>query len=96
MTQEQSHETTIAPVDLNKVETNETMSDIQEKIDHALEEARTACNSNPESTECAVAWDEVEELQAEASHQRQVKPKTSFEKYCDDNPDAVECRLYDE
>jgi hypothetical protein len=44
----------------------------------------------------AAAWDAVEELQAEASHQKQVKPKNSFEKYCDDNPDAAECRIYDE
>ncbi|TAF33399.1 MAG: hypothetical protein EAZ69_16300 [Oscillatoriales cyanobacterium] len=48
------------------------------------------------SGECAAAWDAVEELQAEASHQKQVKPKNSFEKYCDDNPDAAECRIYDE
>ncbi|MFS8120715.1 MAG: Calvin cycle protein CP12, partial [Microcoleus sp.] len=41
-------------------------------------------------------WDAVEELQAEASHQKQVKPKNSLERFCDDNPDAAECRIYDE
>ena len=26
----------------------------------------------------------------------QEKKKTSLEKYCDENPDAVECRIYEE
>jgi hypothetical protein len=39
----------------------------------------------------------VEELQAEAAHQRErEKVKTSLEQYCDANPDAVECRVYDD
>ena len=49
------------------------------------------------SGECAAAWDAVEELQAEAAHQRQDHPqKTYFEQYCDSNPDAAECRVYDD
>lgn len=73
------------------------MSNIQEKIEQELEQARQVCDINGStSKECAAAWDAVEELQAEASHQRQVKPKTSLEKYCDDNPDAAECRLYED
>jgi hypothetical protein len=73
------------------------MSNIQEQIELEKEQARTACDVNGDSSqECAAAWDAVEELQAEASHQQQNKPKSSFEKYCDDNPDAAECRLYDD
>ncbi len=73
------------------------MSDIQEKIEQERAEARVVCNlSGTNSPECAAAWDAVEELQAEASHQRQVRPKTSFEKYCDEHPDADECRIYDD
>jgi hypothetical protein len=73
------------------------MSDIQEKIEQELEQARAVCDtSGSTSPECAAAWDAVEELQAEASHQKQVKPKNSFEQYCDDNPEAAECRIYDE
>ncbi|MEB3292867.1 MAG: Calvin cycle protein CP12, partial [Synechococcales bacterium] len=51
--------------------------------------------SGATSKECAAAWDAVEELQAEASHQRQTKPKTAFEKFCDENPESAECRVYD-
>lgn len=73
------------------------MSDIKEKIEQELEEARAVCDvKGSDSPECAAAWDAVEELQAEASHQRQTQPKNSFEQYCNDNPDAVECRLYDD
>ncbi|MDJ0799418.1 MAG: Calvin cycle protein CP12 [Calothrix sp. MO_167.B12] len=73
------------------------MSDIQEKIEQELQEAREVCDvSGSNSAECAAAWDAVEELQAEASHQKQTKPKNSLEVYCDENPEAAECRVYDD
>ncbi len=73
------------------------MSNINQKIEEARDQAREACNNEGEaSAACAVGWDTVEELQSEAAHQRQVKPKNSLERYCDDNPDAAECRLYEE
>jgi hypothetical protein len=73
------------------------MSDIQEKIEKELEEARAVCDvTGSNSAECAAAWDAVEELQAEASHQKQSKPKNSLEQYCDDNPEAAECRVYED
>ncbi|MBD2039966.1 Calvin cycle protein CP12 [Microcoleus sp. FACHB-672] len=73
------------------------MSNLEKQIEQEREQARAACDVNgATSGECAAAWDVVEELQAEASHQRQSKPKNSLEKYCDDNPDAAECRIYDE
>lgn len=73
------------------------MSDIQQKINEELQEARAVCDvSGGDSPECAAAWDAVEELQAEAAHQRQTKPKNSLEQYCDDNPEAAECRIYDD
>jgi hypothetical protein len=75
----------------------EVTTGIQEKIQEEVEQARTVCDtSGSNSAECAAAWDAVEELQAEASHQRQVKPKNALEKYCDDNPEADECRLYED
>jgi hypothetical protein len=72
-------------------------NNIQDQIQQELAEARSVCDlSGSNSPECAAAWDAVEELRAEASHQRQTKPKTSLEQYCDDNPDAAECRVYDD
>lgn len=70
---------------------------IQGQIEQELEQARVVCDTKgATSGECAAAWDAVEEMQAEAAHQKQTKPKTSFETYCDDNPDAAECRLYED
>jgi hypothetical protein len=73
------------------------MSDIHQKIQEERDSARSACDVNgATSAECAAAWDAVEELQAEASHQREKDvDKTSFQQYCDDNPEADECRVYD-
>lgn len=73
------------------------MSNIQERIEQEREQARAACKDGT-SGECAAAWDAVEELQAEASHQRGDVDhvKNSLEQYCDDNPEAVECRIYDD
>jgi hypothetical protein len=74
------------------------MSDIQEQIQKERESAREVCStSGADSGECAAAWDTVEELSAEASHQKQKTPKkSSLEQYCDENPDALECRVYED
>ncbi|MEB3225035.1 MAG: Calvin cycle protein CP12 [Synechococcus sp.] len=73
------------------------MTNIHDKIEQEREAAREACSTNATSAECAAAWDAVEELQAEASHQRENEPeKSPLEKFCDDNPDADECRLYED
>jgi CP12 domain len=74
------------------------MSNIQEKIEQELQNARAVCSTDGASpAECAAAWDAVEELQAEASHQKQSHPEqNSLQKYCEENPDAAECRLYDD
>ena len=74
------------------------MSDIQEKIDQARQTAREVCGSEgATSGECAVEWDIVEELSAEQAHQKQNAPKkNSLEQFCEDNPDALECRVYED
>jgi CP12 domain len=73
------------------------MNNIHSKIEQERDEARVVCEVKGDgSTECAAAWDVVEELQAEAAHQRQKEtPKNSLEQYCDMNPEADECRVYD-
>ncbi len=72
---------------------------LEQRIKAAIEQARKiSAEKGASSSEAAVAWDEVEELQAEASHQRAEQPssgKTAFELYCEENPDALEARVYD-
>jgi CBS domain-containing protein len=71
--------------------------DLDAEIIRARDHARTICSEKGvNSSDCATAWDIVEELQAEAAHQRAKKPeKTYFEEYCAENPDAFEARVYD-
>ena len=70
---------------------------LEQEIQKAVENARAICTEKgANSKECAVAWDIVEELQAEASHQKAKKPeKTPFELYCEEFPEAEEARIYD-
>lgn len=69
----------------------------QDKIQEAIEQARAVCaEKGSTSPECAAAWDAVEEMQAEAAHQRaKGVDKTAFEEYCDEYPEAMEARIYD-
>lgn len=70
---------------------------LEERIEEAIEEARAICTEKgATSRDCATAWDIVEELQAEAAHQKAERlDKTAFEVYCEENPDAAESRLYE-
>jgi signal-transduction protein with cAMP-binding, CBS, and nucleotidyltransferase domain len=70
---------------------------LQEQIQKSIEEARAiGKEKGPGSKECAVAWDTVEELQAEAAHQRAKRlEETAFEQYCQEYPEALEARIYD-
>ncbi|MBC6432979.1 hypothetical protein FM036_20470 [Nostoc sp. HG1] len=71
-------------------------TNLEEAITDAITEARTTCELDGNSANCAVAWDIVEELQAEKADQQQAKSKkTSLENYCDTHPDSVECLIYD-
>ncbi|MEC4985494.1 MAG: Calvin cycle protein CP12 [Oscillatoria sp. PMC 1068.18] len=74
------------------------MSNIQEQIEQERQEAKNVCGTQGgESAECAAAWDAVEELQAEAAHQKNKQPKkNSLQQYCDENPEAAECRVYED
>eukprot|EP00183_Erythrolobus_madagascarensis_P007230 CAMPEP_0185845584 /NCGR_PEP_ID=MMETSP1354-20130828/1506_1 /TAXON_ID=708628 /ORGANISM="Erythrolobus madagascarensis, Strain CCMP3276" /LENGTH=110 /DNA_ID=CAMNT_0028545575 /DNA_START=63 /DNA_END=395 /DNA_ORIENTATION=+ len=73
------------------------MSDLQSKITAAMKEAEEASKKfGKTSKEAAVAWDMVEELEAEASHQKNaIGKKDPLEEFCDDVPEADECRTYD-
>jgi len=77
--------------------TVEATKTLEQAIQEAIEQARAACKiKGNSSSDCAVAWDIVEELQAERSHQQWItKPRTSLDQYCDRHPEASECLIYD-
>jgi hypothetical protein len=75
------------------------MSDIHDRIEEARQTAREVCSTEgADSSACAVAYDELEELSAEAAHQKAKADdhRTSLQQYCDENPSADECRLYED
>jgi len=75
---------------------NEIGKSLETAIAQALEEARAACQtSGDNSSECAVAWDIVEELQAERSHREAAQQRNSLDLYCIEHPEALECLIYD-
>jgi CBS domain-containing protein len=69
----------------------------EQKIQEAIEQARAiSAEKGATSPESAAAWDAVEEMQAEAAHQRAKQiDKTAFEEYCEEFPEAEEARMYD-
>jgi hypothetical protein len=67
-------------------------------VESAIKEAEDKCTSGT-SGECAAAWDNVEEISATIAHKKVADADPSndpLEKFCDDNPDADECRVYDD
>lgn len=78
-----------------QLETNNAATTIEQQLQTMIKQARTACSINGElSSECAAAWDVVEEVQAATADCR-LTQKTSLDRYCEERPDALECRMYD-
>ncbi len=75
----------------------EAMISLDQRIQDALEYARTVTTAQGiTSTEAVVAWDIVEELMAEKSHRQQkAKRGTAFDRYCEEFPSRIECLIYD-
>jgi hypothetical protein len=73
----------------------ENVTTLEENIVTARDEAREVCDINGVGSKaCAVAQETVEELRATAAHKRS-QPKNSLERFCDENPEASECLIYD-
>ena len=60
-----------------------------DKVAEKIEQTQEVCAEDEQSEACATAWNEVESATKE-------KAQTSdpLEKFCDDNPEADECRVY--
>ncbi|KAL2613342.1 hypothetical protein R1flu_025034 [Riccia fluitans] len=70
---------------------------ISDLIGKAVTEAEDVCKGDA-TVECVVAWEEVEELSAALAHKKvQIEAqKDPLEKFCDKNPEADECRTYED
>lgn len=67
-------------------------------VERAIKEAEEACKDGS-AQECANAWDTVEELSANASHKKDAaegSKKDPLDEYCEEVPEADECRVYED
>lgn len=70
---------------------------IKEKIATEMKKAEEATQKfGKDSKEAALAWDVVEELEAEASHIKANGKPDPLEEFCADEPEADECRVYED
>jgi len=71
----------------------------QTQVESAVQDAEKACEGGT-AGECAAAWDNVEEISAAIAHKKANDAANNandpLEIYCNDNPDADECRVYDD
>ncbi|MEM9135949.1 MAG: Calvin cycle protein CP12 [Cyanobacteria bacterium P01_F01_bin.42] len=70
---------------------------VQADLEKAREEAQRVCSLKGDSSpDCVASRDVVEELQAALAHHRvSQSASAAFHQYWDDNPDSLECRIYD-
>lgn len=70
---------------------------LKKQIEQKIAEAHKICEQEGFVSEnCALAWDTVEELQAEEAHQQtQELRETAFDHYCLENPEAKDIWRYD-
>ena len=73
-------------------------ADIGDTLSKSIEEAQEVCAAEGASKECAAAWDQVEELSSTVADQRNAAKgaKDPLEQYCKDEPQADECRVYED
>jgi hypothetical protein len=77
--------------------TNTATQQVQKVLESTLKEAEVACESDVKADECVAAFDAVEEVSAALSHKKQAAASSDpLEVFCEDNPDADECRVYDD
>ena len=71
-------------------------SALETQFQAALEHARRLTEMHgSNSTEVALAWETVEELQAAKAAHQKSNPTVAFVRYCAENPGASEARVYD-
>lgn len=87
--------TTAATAPASRVKESSQPS-LETRIQVALEHARRlTAMYGTDNIEVAIAWETVDELQKVDCRRRTTK-QTSLERFCDENPDAPECRIYED
>eukprot|EP00897_Mesotaenium_endlicherianum_P005750 jgi/Mesen1/5202/ME000258S04295 len=74
-----------------------TPQELDNKLEALIQEAKDLCATGS-TGECAAMWDEIEEISANAAHKRDAAKGgvDPLEKFCEDSPEADECRTYED
>ncbi|CAM6040570.1 unnamed protein product [Sphagnum compactum] len=75
------------------------ISSSEQSLKDSIREAQEACEGAEGSEECAAAWEEVEGIKATVEVQNAKLgggKDDPLEAFCSDNPEADECRVYEE
>ncbi|CAK9211774.1 unnamed protein product [Sphagnum troendelagicum] len=75
------------------------ISSSEQSLKDSILEAKEACEGAEGSEECAAAWEEVEGIKATVEVQNAKLgggKDDPLEAFCSDNPEAEECRVYEE
>lgn len=70
---------------------------LEKDLQDAIQNANQICaEAGPGSRECAMAWNTVDALETELAHHRLQKiTKTTYEEYCEEFPEAMSPRMFD-
>lgn len=86
---------TLAPINAASTSTAPSLLTLETRLKAALEHARRLTQMNgTRSIDVAIAWETVEELQAAQNRTPETSP-SAFAQYCEANPNAPECRIYE-
>jgi hypothetical protein len=75
------------------------ISSSEQSLKDSIRDAKEACEGAEGSEECAAAWEEVEGIKATVEVQNAKLgggKDDPLEVFCNDNPEADECRVYEE
>ena len=70
-----------------------TSASLDPRIKQAIAKARSLSEQGKEDLATKI-WHEIEELRTKIAEQK-AAIKTDFDRYCEDNPSAVGCLIYD-
>ncbi len=70
---------------------------LEQELQHLTLQAQVICQTDGDrAQECLEARQAVAEMQATVcDYQRAEQNRTFFERHCAENPDALDCRIYD-
>lgn len=73
-------------------------TNLEETVQHAIDEAEEVCAADETSGNCAAAWDEVEELAATVAHKKVFDKQKNdpLEAFCNEVPESDECKVYED